>query len=112
MLFYLNYVIIAFIDDKTWYVWVYFLKYKDQVFESFLEWKAMVEKSNGRKLKAIHADNGGKFTSKEFEARTMAAGVRHKLTIPKNPEQNGVAEHMNQTLVKPLSKLPSRCLSM
>ena len=60
----------------------------------------MVEKSTGRKLKAIHTDNGRKFTSKEFEAHTMAEGVRHKLTIPKNSEQNGMAERMNQTLVE------------
>ena len=82
---------LSFIDDKTRYVWVYFLKSKDQVFEKFLEWKAMVEKSTGRKLKAIRTDNGGEFTSKEFEAHLTTEGVRHELTIPKNPEQNGVA---------------------
>lgn len=49
---------LSFIDDKIRYVWVYFLKSKDQVFEKFLEWKAMVEKSTGRKLKAIRTDNG------------------------------------------------------
>ena len=59
---------LSFIDDKTRYAWVYFLKSKDQVFEKFLVWKAMVEKSTGRKLKAICTDNGGEFTSKEFEA--------------------------------------------
>ena len=48
------------------YVWVYFLKSKDQVFEKFLEWKAMVERSTGRKLKAFRTDNGGEFTSNEF----------------------------------------------
>ena len=34
-------------------------------------WKAMVKKSTGRKLKAIHTDNGGEFTSKEFEDGRM-----------------------------------------
>lgn len=91
--------ILSFIDDKTRYVWVYFLKSKNQVFEKFLEWKAMVEKSTGRKLKAIRTDNRGEFTSKEFEAHLMTEGVRHEVTIPKNPEQNGVAERMNRTLV-------------
>ena len=91
---------LSFIDDKTRYAWVYFLKSKDQVFEKFLVWKAMVEKSTGRKLKAIRTDNGGEFTSKEFEAHLAREGVRHELTIPKNPEQNGVAEHMNRTLVE------------
>ena len=51
--------VLSFIDDKTWYVRVYFLKSKDQVFEKFLEWKAIVKKSIRRKLKAIHTDNGG-----------------------------------------------------
>jgi len=44
---------LSFIDNKTHYVWVYFLHHKDQVFEKFQEWKAMIEKSTGRKLKAI-----------------------------------------------------------
>ena len=91
---------LTFIDDKTRYVWVYFLHSKDQVYKTFREWKAMVELSSGGKLKAIRTDNGGEFTSGEFEAYLKAEGVRHELTIPKNPEQNGVAERMNRTLVE------------
>ena len=53
-----------------------------------------------RKFKAIRTDNGEEFTSKEFEAHLMAEGVCHKLTILKNPEQNGVTERMNRTLVE------------
>jgi transposase InsO family protein len=60
----------------------------------------MVEKSTGRKLKAIRTDNGGEFTSMEFEAHLTREGVRHELTVPKTPEQNGVAERMNKTLVE------------
>ena len=66
----------------------------------FREWKAMVEKSSGRSLKAIRTDNGGEFTSGEFEAYLKEEGMRHELTIPKTPEQNGVAEWMNRTLVE------------
>ena len=88
---------LSFIDDSTRYVWVYFLKSKDQVFEKFLEWKAMVEKSVGRKLKVFRTDNGGEYTSKEFERYLMTEGVRHELTTP---EQNGVSERMNRTLVE------------
>ena len=60
----------------------------------------MVEKSVGRKLKVLRTDSGGEYTSKEFEGYLMAEGVRHELTIPKTPEQNGVAERMNRTLVE------------
>ena len=91
---------LTFTDDKTHYVWVYILKHKDQVFKQFLEWKAMVEKSTGRKLKTLRTDNGGEYTSTEFEAYLKTEGVRHELTVPKTPEQNGVAERMNRTLVE------------
>ena len=60
----------------------------------------MVEKATGKRLKAIRTDNGGEFTSGEFEAHLQAEGVHHEVTISKNPEQNGVAECMNRTLVE------------
>ena len=52
---------ISFTDDKTRYSWVYPLKTKDQAFDRFLEWKALVEKSSGKKLKTIRSDNGGEY---------------------------------------------------
>jgi hypothetical protein len=50
---------LTFIDDHTHYVWVYVMKHKDEVFGTFLEWKALVEKSSGRKVKVFRTDNGG-----------------------------------------------------
>ena len=44
---------LTFIDDNTRYVWIYPLKHKDEVFDRFLQWKAQVEKSSGRKLKVL-----------------------------------------------------------
>ena len=40
----------TFVDDHTWHVWVYVLKHKSEVFQRFREWKALVEKSTGRKV--------------------------------------------------------------
>ncbi len=91
---------LVFVDDKTRYVWVYFLKRKDEVFSRFIEWKAMVEKSGSRKLKKLRSDNGGEFTSTRFQEYLKAEGVIHVLTIPKTPQQNGVAERFNCTLVE------------
>ena len=94
-----------FIDDKSRYV--YCLQHKNQVFEKFCEWKAMVENATSKRLKAICTDNGGEFTSSEFEAHLCAEGVSHELIIPKNPEQNGVAERMNRTLVETVRSMLS-----
>ena len=57
---------LTFIDDKTRYTWIYVLKHKSQVFEKFLEWKALIEKSTGEMLKTLQTDNGGEYTSAEF----------------------------------------------
>ena len=60
----------------------------------------MVEKSTGRKLKTFRTENGGDYTSAEFEEYLKAEGVQHEVTIPKTPEQNGVAECINRTLIE------------
>ena len=91
---------LTFIDDKTRLTWVYLLKRKDEVFQRFVEWKAMVENSGGGKLKVLRSDNGGEYTAKQFQEYLKAEGVRHELTVPKTPQQNGVAERLNRTLVE------------
>ena len=92
--------VLTFIDDKSRYVWVYILKHKDDVFPCFLDWKALVERSTNQKLKALRTDNGGEYMSTEFQMYLKKEGVCHELTVPKTPEQNGVAERMNRTLVE------------
>ena len=60
---------------------------------------------NGRKIqwykvKVLGTDNGGEYTSKEFEQLLKKQGTQHELTVPKTPQQNGVAERMNRALVE------------
>ena len=84
----------------TSYSWVYVLKSKDLVFECFLKWKALVENTTKKKIKTLRTDNGGEYTSAKFKRYLEEEGIRHELTIPKTPEQNGVAERLNRTLVE------------
>lgn len=79
--------LVTFIDDKTHYVWIYVLKNKHEVFQTFREWKSLVEKSSGHKLKIFQTDNGGEFTSNEFESYLREEGIKHEYTIPKTPQQ-------------------------
>ena len=75
----------TFIDNKTRNTWVYVMKHKSETFQKFKEWKAMVEKSTGLKIKRLRTNNGGKYTSNEFEEYLKAEGIQHKTTIPKTP---------------------------
>lgn len=95
------------IDDHTHYEWAYVLKHKDEVFGKFLEWKALIEKSSGKKVKVFRTDSGGEYTSTKFEKHLKKEGITHQLSVPKTPEQNGVADRMNQTLVESVKSMLS-----
>ena len=64
------------------------------------EWKAQVELESSLKLKVLRTDNGGEYTSTEFNEYLKREGIKHELSVPKNPEQNGVAERFNRTLIE------------
>jgi transposase InsO family protein len=53
----------------------------------------------GRKLKVLRTDRGGEFNSVEFGEYCAEAGVQRQLTAPYSPQQNGVVERRNQTVV-------------
>ena len=48
----------------------------------------------------LRSDNGGEYITGEFESYLKLKGIRHELTVPHIPEQNGVAERMNRTLME------------
>ena len=75
---------LIFTDDKTRYAWVYPLKQKGDVFNQFLEWKAAAEKSSGHKVKTLRTDNGGEFTSTEFENYLKTEGVNTRVNCSEN----------------------------
>ncbi|RVW83869.1 Retrovirus-related Pol polyprotein from transposon TNT 1-94 [Vitis vinifera] len=89
---------ITFIDDSSRKVWVYFLKNKSDVFETFKKWKVMVETETGLKVKFLRSNDGGEYIDGGFSEYCAAQGIRMEKTIPGTPQQNGVAEHMNRTL--------------
>ncbi|KAK8926176.1 hypothetical protein KSP39_PZI018366 [Platanthera zijinensis] len=91
---------VTFIDDLSRKVWIYFLKHKSEVFEKFKIWKTKVEKQTGKKVKYLRSDNGGEYTSTEFQNYCNQEGITRHLTIPGTPQQNGVVERMNRTLLE------------
>ena len=60
----------------------------------------MVENQKGRKVKVLRSDNGGEYTSGEFKGYLTDASIQHQFSVPGRPEQNGVAERMNKTLME------------
>ena len=66
----------------------------------------MVENATGSCLKMLRSDNGGKYLScSSLIDYLKKEGIQHQLSVPKTPEQNGVAERMNRTLVESVRSL-------
>ena len=59
---------VTFITDYSRKTWIHFLKNKSEVFEKFKEFKALIENKSEKRIKTVRPDNGGEYTSKEFEA--------------------------------------------
>jgi hypothetical protein len=92
--------VLTFIDDFTKKVFVYFLKNKSDVFDHFVEFKAYIEKQTDEKIKMVRTDNGKEYVNQDFIKFCKKHGIVHELTVPYTPQQNGVAERMNRTLVE------------
>jgi transposase InsO family protein len=90
----------SFIDDFSRNTWIYFLRNKSEVFHKFKEFKALVENQREKKIKVLRTDNGGELRGNEFKEFCKKCGIARKKTTPYTPQQNGVAERMNRTLME------------
>ncbi|KAK9184519.1 hypothetical protein WN943_024869 [Citrus x changshan-huyou] len=103
---------LSLFDDFSRMIWVFSLKSKDKVFDQFKNWKTLIETQTNRKVRRLRTDNGLEFCNKDFDDFYTKHGmVRHK-TVRHTPQQNGLAQRMNRTLIDKVrcmlihSKLP------
>ncbi|MCZ2221968.1 DDE-type integrase/transposase/recombinase [Corynebacterium pilbarense] len=83
------------IDEYSRLTRVTFLKEKDEAFEKFKIFKALIETKTGKRLKAVRSDRGGEFVSRDFKEFYDEHGIKREYTIPGTPQQNGVVERQN-----------------
>lgn len=97
----------TFIDDKSRWVDVYFLKTRSDVKEAFLKYKALIENQTEYRIKVLRTDNGLEYCGTEFTQEIERSGIRRERTVAHTPQQNGTAERRNRTLVE-----MARCLML
>eukprot|EP00171_Calliarthron_tuberculosum_P004153 IDg4153t1 len=111
--------VITFIDDKSKWTVEYTMHRKSESLDCFKKYKAYAERHTNQvlrsisfnefegsfngsgviKLKRLRSDNGGEYLSNEFKSYLETNGIKHELTVAYTPQQNGVAERMNRTLL-------------
>ncbi|KAJ1522455.1 hypothetical protein ONE63_001645 [Megalurothrips usitatus] len=100
---------VTFIDDKTRYTTVGFLKTKSEVFEKFKQFKILVEKHTGKFIKYLRSDNGGEYINRYFAQYFKEQGILNQFTVSDTPEQDGVAERANRTLMEKVRAMLKTC---
>ena len=92
--------ILILTDDYSRKSWCYFLKSKDQTFGYFKNFKELIETETRHKLRNLRTDRGVEFMSHEFLAYYQQNGIKHRLSQARTPQQNGVAERRNRTIIE------------
>lgn len=106
---------ITFIDDYSKWTEVYTMRKKSDSLKYFKIYHKYVQVFTGKhldkiniiqrtkksleELKSIRTDNGGEYISNDFKSYLQENGISHQLTVAYTPQQNGIAERMNRTLV-------------
>ena len=90
---------LTFTDDLRRYGYIYLMKHKSETFEKFKEFQSEVENHHNKKIKFLRSNRGGEYLSYEFGLHLKQCGIVSQLTPPGTPQQNGVSEHRNRTLL-------------
>ena len=103
--------VLTLIDDFSRMIFGYLLAHKDQTFDRFKDFKALVENQTNFKIKMLRSDNGDEYNSNEFNDYYVKYMIKQQFTIPYTPQQSGVAKRKNRTIMEMtkcmLGNLPS-----
>ena len=90
----------SFTDAKSRYSVIYFSHAKDGVLECFKEYAMLIEMQTGYQLKCLCSNGGSEYINTLFRAFCAKKGIIMESTAPYSPAQNGIAEHLNHTLLE------------
>ena len=91
---------ISFIDDATRHVVLHYMKTKDEASEKVKNYLTFIERQGQKCPKAVRADNGREYVNKDLIGWCHNKGIELQTTAPHTPEQNGVAERWNRTVLE------------
>ena len=94
-----NKFIFTILDDYSRYGWVFCLKSKSEIFNTFTIWYNKVKNIHNKNIKYIRSDNGTEFKNNNFSNFCNKEGIIQQFTVPYNLQQNGRSERFNGTLI-------------
>ncbi|GJS85379.1 retrovirus-related pol polyprotein from transposon TNT 1-94 [Tanacetum coccineum] len=92
--------ILVIVDDYSRYTWTLFLRSKDETPEVLKDLLTMIQRNLQAQVITVRTDRGTEFLNKTLYAYFKEEGIEHQTSTPRTPEQNGVVERRNRTLVE------------
>ncbi|GJV97978.1 retrovirus-related pol polyprotein from transposon TNT 1-94 [Tanacetum coccineum] len=92
--------ILVIVDDYSRYTWTLFLRSKDETPEVLKDFLTMIQRNLQAPVISVRTDRGTEFLNKTLNAFFKEEGIEHQTSTPRTPEQNGVVERRNRTLVE------------
>nr|GEX99935.1 hypothetical protein [Tanacetum cinerariifolium] len=87
-------------DDYSRFTWVFFLATKDETSPILKTFITGLENQVSLKIKVIKSDNGTKFKNNDLNQFCGMKGIKREFSIPRTPQQNGIAGRKNKTLIE------------
>jgi transposase InsO family protein len=91
---------LVIVDDFSRFTWVFFLQDKSEVKGIVKKFIRRVQNEFKLKVKNIRSDNGSEFRNTQAEEFLDEEGIKHELSAPYTPQQNGIIERKNYTLIE------------
>ncbi|GJS05421.1 putative ribonuclease H-like domain-containing protein [Tanacetum coccineum] len=92
--------VVQMTDDFSSFTWVFFLASKDETYGILKRFIIEIENQSKHKVKVIRCDNGTEFKNKEVNEFCRLKGIKREFSVARTPQQNGVAERKNRTLIE------------
>jgi len=91
---------VTFTDEYSRATSVYFMTQKSQVIDKFREFEATVVGETGQRIGTLRTDNGTEYVNQDFTRYLQSRQINHETSTPYTPQQNGLAERVNRTLIE------------
>ncbi|GKE24202.1 retrovirus-related pol polyprotein from transposon TNT 1-94 [Tanacetum coccineum] len=92
--------ILIIMDDYSQFTWVKFLASKDEAPDFIIKFLKMIQVRLNATVRNIHTDNGTEFVNQTLRNYYESVGISHETLVARTPQQNGVVERRNRTLVE------------
>ncbi|GKB30708.1 retrovirus-related pol polyprotein from transposon TNT 1-94 [Tanacetum coccineum] len=92
--------VLVIVDDYTRFGWVRFLRTKDETPHAIEKFIVKTQRALNATVRFVRTDNGTEFVNKTLDGWFESVGISHETSVPWSPQQNGVVERRNRTLME------------